>query len=136
MSQVAPVAAQNPTDAQQHAQRRGRALATHEPEKHRVEMPHKGSQTDHRHGAVFQAIRLAVPLDQHHRQPALGRVEQQRDDGRRLVAGSQHIGGAGVFATKSARVIQAHDAADSHRKRQGTDEVAGNGRQHGGKSLH
>jgi hypothetical protein len=79
-------------------------------------MADESRQTHGRHGAVAQAIIAAEPFDQHHRQPTFQAVKQQRGHCRRLVARTQHVGRAGVFAAIAARVIQAKNLADNDGK--------------------
>ncbi len=118
-------------EREDHARGRGHALAALEAEEHRVQVAQEGRQAHQRHRAVAQAIGLTPPLHRHHGQPALEGIEQQGDDGRRLVARAQHVGGARVLAAVGARVVQPHEAAHQHGEGQRADQVGGQRGQQG-----
>ncbi|MNT78570.1 hypothetical protein D3C72_2178170 [compost metagenome] len=63
------------------------------------------------------------PFGQPDREPALGGVTQQGQRGGGLVAGAQHIGGAGVLGPVTAGVLQPHQLADHHGEGHGADQV-------------
>src|SRR5450830_546100 len=78
--------AQPDIDAQQHAQRRGHALAADETEEDRPQMAKEDGNRHQRYGRVAHTQGAVKVRGQEHGQPALGAIAQQGHDGGALVA--------------------------------------------------
>ena len=98
-------------------------------------MPGKCSQTCHGSGFCAQ-LPICAELQNHkNRQPALERIQQQRQQRRFFIAAAQHIGCARVAAAVAARIVQAHDAADDDGKVQRTQNVGDSRNKQQGRGL-
>src|SRR5688572_19778748 len=105
-------------EAEEHAGRRGHALAALEAVIQRVQMPDEHRKTRDRHIA-------AEARRQPHREPALARVADQRKHRGGLLARSQNVGGARVLRAVAAWIGQAHQPAYHHGERDRSQAVRG-----------
>ena len=116
---------------EQNACRGRHALAARKAVKHRIQVAEEHGDHHQRDASLIHAKARCEQLCQPHREPAFGRITEQREDGRLLVARAQHIGGAGVAGAVGAGVCQTHRAADHHGKRDRADQVGGDGKNDG-----
>jgi hypothetical protein len=106
-------------NAGQHAQCGGHALAALATQEHAEHMPQKGGEAGQGRCAGIKT----EPACSGHRQPALGAVADQGEQGSRLVAAAQDVGGARVARAVLARVGQSEQAAGNDGKGHRAEQV-------------
>ena len=113
-----------PGEAGENAEIGGDAFAAAEAEPHRTDMPEEGAE------AGDEGRYRAEPGERYQDgRRALQPVAQQGCRGERLVAGSQHVGGADIARADGADIAEAGQPRKDHAEGDGAEEVAENQRE-------
>jgi len=123
---------QSPVERQHDACRGGDTLAALEFVEYRKQVAQIRGKHDRGENERLGFRLRAVLLREKHREPALREIAEQRQRGRRLVAGAQHIGRARIARAIAVRIGQREQPADDDGERNRADQIGNDDEQPAG----